>query len=80
MNKTSNPLGIDSSSLSFLNGKKATLLNFTADSYHWGCYGTSIEIYHTLLEKGFYVNTVSVDVSGGLTLLDSISRKISESH
>lgn len=47
--------------------KKALLLNFTADSYHWGCFGTSLEIYHTLLEKGYYVDTVGVDVTHSLT-------------
>ena len=47
--------------------KKALLLHFTADSYHWGCFGTSLEIYHTLLEKGYYVDTVGVDVTHSLT-------------
>lgn len=46
--------------ISFLNAKKAVLLNFTADSYHWGCYGTSIEVYHSLIEQGFYVQPVGV--------------------
>ena len=29
------------------------LLNFTANHYHWGCYGTSAEIYRTLIERGW---------------------------
>ena len=47
--------------LSFLNAKKALLLNFTASSYHWGCYGTSMEIYQSLLEENYYVEIISVD-------------------
>lgn len=43
-----------------ISAPKALLLNFTADSYHWGCYGTSIEIYQTLTEHGYYVEPVSV--------------------
>lgn len=46
--------------ISFLHAKKATLINFTGSSYHWGCFGTSMEIYHTLLEHGYYVETVDV--------------------
>ena len=49
--------------LSFLESKKALLVNFTGSSYHWGCYGTSMEIYHSLLEKNYYVETVSVGVT-----------------
>lgn len=49
--------------ISFLNAKKAVILNFTASTYHWGCYGTSMEIYHTLLEKGYYIETVDVNTT-----------------
>ena len=27
---------------------QALLLNFTANTYHWGCYGTSMELWQTL--------------------------------
>jgi len=40
--------------------KKALLINFTADAYHWGCYGTSMEIYDTLIESGYFIETRSV--------------------
>jgi polysaccharide pyruvyl transferase WcaK-like protein len=49
--------------LSFLESKKALIVNFTGSSYHWGCYGTSMEIYHSLLEKNYYVEMVGVDVT-----------------
>jgi polysaccharide pyruvyl transferase WcaK-like protein len=39
----------------------AVLLNFTGNSYHWGCYGTAYEIYQTLLERGYTVETVDVE-------------------
>ena len=45
-----------------LNTKKALLLNFTANSYHWGCYGTSMEIYQSLLEKNYYIEMVGVHI------------------
>ena len=48
---------------SFLAAKKALLINFTGSSYHWGCYGTSIEIYHSLIEKNYYVEIINVDVT-----------------
>ena len=47
-------------SKAFLNSKKALLINFTGDSYHWGCYGTSMEIYQTLLDKNYYIEIISV--------------------
>ena len=43
-----------------LDRKKALLINFTADAYHWGCYGTSMEIYTTLIESGYFIETRSV--------------------
>ena len=45
---------------SYLNTKKALLINFTGDSYHWGCYGTSMEIYQSLLEQNYYVEIIPV--------------------
>lgn len=51
----------DNNRISFLGGRKAVIINFTADSYHWGCYGTSMEIYHTLLESNYYIDTISVN-------------------
>ncbi|NNJ92433.1 MAG: polysaccharide pyruvyl transferase family protein [Gammaproteobacteria bacterium] len=46
-----------------INQPKAVILNFTADSYHWGCYATSMEIYHSLSEMGFYIDPISVSVT-----------------
>jgi polysaccharide pyruvyl transferase WcaK-like protein len=40
--------------------KQAVLLNFTANTYHWGCYGTSIELWHSLVEYGYYVEMINV--------------------
>lgn len=39
---------------------QALLLNFTANTYHWGCYGTSLEVWQTLVDRGYYVNVVDV--------------------
>lgn len=41
--------------------KNCLLLNFTVDGYHWGCYGTSIELYDSLIERGYYVNYHTVN-------------------
>ena len=49
--------------VSFLSGKKCVLLNFTADTYHWGCFATSIELYSTLIEEGYFVDTRNVMVT-----------------
>ena len=38
----------------------AVIVNFTANNYHWGCYGTSMEIYNSLYERGYYVNWLGV--------------------
>lgn len=46
--------------LSFLNSKKALIINFTGDTEHWGCYGTSLEIYQTLIQNDYYIETISV--------------------
>ena len=43
-----------------MNQKNALILNFTANTYHWACYGTSLEIYLTLQERGYYVNWLDV--------------------
>ena len=48
--------------ISFLTAKKALLLNFTGSSYHWGCYGTSMEVYQSLLDRNYYVETIGVGV------------------
>lgn len=53
--------------ISFLEARKALLFNFTASSYHWGCYGTSMEIYKSLLEKKYYVEVVDVNVTHSLS-------------
>ncbi|MDC0139337.1 polysaccharide pyruvyl transferase family protein [Hyphomicrobiales bacterium] len=53
--------------LSFLEPNKAVLVNFTGSSYHWGCYGTSMEIYHSLLEKNYFVQTLDVSVTHSVT-------------
>ena len=39
--------------------KTALILNFTGNEYHYGCYGTSYEIYHQLIEKGYAVNYIT---------------------
>ncbi len=41
--------------------KNCLLLNFTEDGYHRGCYGTSIELYDSLIERGSYVNYHTVN-------------------
>ncbi len=43
-----------------LDKKQAVLLNFTANTYHWGCYGTSMELWQSLVERGYYVEMVNV--------------------
>lgn len=49
-----------------MNKKNALILNFTANTYHWGCYGTSLEVYTTLLERGYFVNWLDVRSSHAL--------------
>lgn len=44
----------------------ALILNFTGNTYHYGCYGTAHEIYYRLLERGYFVNYVSVKATHGL--------------
>ena len=41
--------------------RNAALLNFSGNSYHWGCFGTSMEIYQTLLERNYYPTCVGVE-------------------
>jgi polysaccharide pyruvyl transferase WcaK-like protein len=43
-----------------LDKKQAVLLNFTANTYHWGCYGTSMELWQSLAELGYYIEMVNV--------------------
>jgi polysaccharide pyruvyl transferase WcaK-like protein len=40
--------------------RQALLLNFTGSTYHWGCYGTSMELWQTLVDLGYYVDLVDV--------------------
>ena len=40
--------------------KSALILNYTGNVYHWGCYGTSTELYLTLSEMGYIVNYLDV--------------------
>lgn len=51
----------------------AVLLNFTGNSYHWGCYGTAYEIWQTLLERGYTVDTVDVQDSHSVGPTPSVS-------
>ncbi len=46
--------------MSKLDQKQAVLLNFTANTYHWGCYGTSLELWTSLVERGYYVEMVNM--------------------
>jgi polysaccharide pyruvyl transferase WcaK-like protein len=43
------------------------ILNFTGNVYHWGCHGTSAEIYQSLLERGYQVNWLDVRTTHTLT-------------
>ena len=43
--------------------KNAYLLNFTANSYHWGCFGTSVALYDALIERGYYVSYLPVEAT-----------------
>jgi len=45
----------------------ALILNFTGNVYHWGCHGTSSEIYQSLLERGYQVNWLDVRSTHALT-------------
>ncbi len=45
----------------------ALILNFTGNVYHWGCHGTSAEIYQSLLERGYQVNWLDVRSTHALT-------------
>jgi polysaccharide pyruvyl transferase WcaK-like protein len=45
--------------------KTALILNDTSSAYHWGCFGTSMDIQTTLSERGYAVSMVSVvDIHG----------------
>jgi len=46
--------------------RSALILNFTANTYHWGCYGTSVELYQSLVERNYYASCVSVHATHGL--------------
>jgi polysaccharide pyruvyl transferase WcaK-like protein len=45
--------------------RRALILNFTADTYHWGCFGTATEVYQSLVERGYRVATMSVHQTHG---------------
>ena len=57
-------------------GKNCFIPNFTADTYHWGCFGTSIEIYETLSERGYYINFRSVEDTH--TPMNGIPQKLAD--
>lgn len=46
----------------------ALLLNHTADSYHWGCYATSMALYNGLLDLGYAVTAFPVELTHGIAL------------
>jgi polysaccharide pyruvyl transferase WcaK-like protein len=46
--------------------RTALILNFTGNTYHWGCFGTSYEIYQTLLERGYAPSFLSVNAMHAL--------------
>ncbi len=46
--------------------KNALILNFTANTYHWGCYGTASEIYLSLVDRGYLVNWLDVRTTHSL--------------
>jgi polysaccharide pyruvyl transferase WcaK-like protein len=46
--------------------KTALILNYTGNSYHWGCFGTSTEIYLSLREKGYIINYFDVRTMHGI--------------
>ncbi len=39
--------------------KSICLLNYTANSYHWGCFGTSSYLYDYYHNKGYYVHPIT---------------------
>lgn len=45
----------------------ALILNYTATSYHWGCYATSVALHESLTRSGFAVMTVPVEVTHAIT-------------
>jgi hypothetical protein len=42
---------------------QALFMNNTATGYHWGCYGTSMAIYETIIRSGYSIATVDVDTT-----------------
>lgn len=58
--------------------KTALIVNFTGNIYHYGCYGTSYEIYFRLLEMGFSVNYLSVASTHSLAVFPDSSDKFSD--
>ncbi|HRH19647.1 MAG TPA: polysaccharide pyruvyl transferase family protein [Brevundimonas sp.] len=45
----------------------ALILNYTATSYHWGCYGTSVSIYESLTRAGYAVMSLPVEITHAIT-------------
>lgn len=46
----------------------ALLLNHTANSYHWGCYATSMALYNGLIAGGYAVTTFPVELTHSISL------------
>lgn len=45
----------------------ALILNYTATSYHWGCYATSVAIHESLTRAGYAVMTAPVEATHAIT-------------
>ncbi|MBL8587960.1 MAG: polysaccharide pyruvyl transferase family protein [Methylobacteriaceae bacterium] len=46
----------------------ALLVNYTAQSYHFGCFATSLPLYEALIEDGYVVSTMAVEDTHAITL------------
>ncbi|ARN73055.1 polysaccharide pyruvyl transferase family protein [Oceanicoccus sagamiensis] len=60
--------------------KTALILNFTGNTYHYGCYGTSNEMYHRLVEAGYLVNFISVRATHSLTVFPDNGEKFTSAQ
>jgi len=45
----------------------ALILNYTATSYHWGCYATSVALHESLTQAGYTVMTAPVESTHAIT-------------
>lgn len=45
----------------------ALILNYTATSYHWGCYATSVALHNALTDAGYAVMTAPVEATHAIT-------------